>query len=146
MSGAIATAAIVGGIGAAGSLGGAALGSSAAKDAASTQANAANQAAQYQYQASQNALDFQKQQYNQTQQNIAPWLQMGAGGLGQLGYLLGITPNTSIGGQQISPQGLPAPTSNPTLPVGSAVGATSGINGLNMQLGGSTPQSGAVQG
>ena len=94
MSGAIATAAIVaGGIGAAGSLGGAALASSGANKAAQTQANAANQAAQLQYQASQNALDFQKQQWNTTQQQMQPWLQAGTSGVDRLSYLLGLNPS-----------------------------------------------------
>jgi hypothetical protein len=100
---------IAGGVGAAGSIAGAAIGSNAAGNAASTQANAANQSAQLQYQASQNALNFEKQQYNQSQSNMAPWLQSGAGALGNLDYLLGITPPTTQGtmtGGAITPSGI----------------------------------------
>lgn len=88
---------IAGGVGAAGSIAGAAIGSNAAGNAASTQANAANQSAQLQYQASQNALNFEKQQYNQSQANMAPWLQSGASSLGELDYLLGLQPPTTQG-------------------------------------------------
>lgn len=100
MSGAITagTLATVAGIGAAGSVGGALIGSHAAGQAASAQANAAEQSAQLQYQASQNALDFQKQQWNTAQQEMMPWLQTGQGALGNLGYLMGIG-SPSGGGQ-----------------------------------------------
>lgn len=97
MSGALATAGILAGVGAAGSIGGALIGSSASNNAANTQANAANNAAALQYQASQNALDFQKQQWAQQQQNLSPWLQTGAGALSNLAYLLGVNPDTSVG-------------------------------------------------
>jgi hypothetical protein len=143
MSGAIATTAILGGVGLAGSLGGAALASNAAGDAASTQANAADKAAQLQYQASQNALGFQQQQWQQSQQNMAPWLQMGGGALGNLGYLMGITPNTSLGLQPQQPHsllpgtgstpvgqipsGTPAPTSGGGSPIG--IRPTAGAQG-----------------
>ena len=87
------TAMLIGGlVGGAGSIASGAIGASAAGNAADQQAQAAEQAAQLQYQASQNALGFQEQQYNQGQQNLAPWLQSGQGGLANLDYLLGITP------------------------------------------------------
>lgn len=89
--------AAIAGIGLAGSIGGALIGSNAAGNAASAQANAANQAAQLQFQASQNSLDFQKQQYGQSQANLAPWLQSGAGALANLDWLLGIQPPTTQG-------------------------------------------------
>ena len=110
MSGAIATAAIVGGIGAAGSIGGAAIASSGANKAAQTQASAADQAAQLQYQASQNALDFQKQQYATSQQELQPWLQSGGAALSNLNYLLG------LGGQYNSTAPTSASVGNTSLP------------------------------
>ncbi len=147
MSGAIATAAIIGGIGAAGSIGGAAIASSGAKSAAKTQTQAADQAAQLQYQASQNALDFQKQQYNDTQQNAAPWLRSGTGALSNLDFLMGIGPQTSqqfqlgggmslpsqpeMGGRTSLDQPFPGqPTANP-------VGGGTSIAGGSPTLGGS---------
>src|ERR1700756_258188 len=97
------TALLVGGLaGAGGSIASGVLGANAAGNAAQDQSQAAQQAAQLQYQASQNALDFEKQQYNQNQQNLAPWLQSGTGALSNLNYLLGISPETSqqfTGGQ-----------------------------------------------
>ncbi len=108
MSGAITagTIATVAGIGAAGSIGGALIGANAAGNAASTQANAADTAAQLQYQASQNALGFQEGQWNQTQQNEAPWLQSGGAGLSQLDYMLGLGGQGSTQSTQpgLSPQ------------------------------------------
>src|SRR3954465_2361262 len=84
-------------IGVAGSIGGAAMSSHAAGKAADAQAAAADRSAQLQYQASQDALNFQKQQYAQSQANLAPWLQSGAAGLSNLDYLLGITPPNTQG-------------------------------------------------
>lgn len=60
-----------------------------ASKAAKTQSRAAMSAAQLEYQASQNALDFQKQQWQTTQQNMAPWLQAGQGAITNLAGLLG---------------------------------------------------------
>jgi hypothetical protein len=71
------TGGILAGVGLAGSIGGAAIQSSAAGHAASTQAQAAEDAAQLQHQDAQDALAFQKQQYNTQQKNMAPWLQAG---------------------------------------------------------------------
>lgn len=88
---------IGGGLGAAGSIAGAALSSNAAGNAADAQANAANNASQLDYQASQNALDFQKQQYATSQQELQPWLQYGTGALSQLGYLMGVGPESYTG-------------------------------------------------
>lgn len=82
------------GIGVAGSIGGALIGSNAANNAAAEQAQAANHAADLQYQASQNALGFQKEQYNQGQQNLAPWLNSGTGALSNLDYMMGISPRS----------------------------------------------------
>lgn len=85
-----AAGAIIGGIG--GSLGGAAIGGNAAENAAGQQANAADYTAQLQYEESQNALGFQENQWNTEQNNLAPWLQSGAGALSNLDYLLGVNP------------------------------------------------------
>jgi hypothetical protein len=83
------TAMLIGGLAAAGgSVAGAAMSSSAAKDAASTQSNAAKSAAQLQYEASQNSLDFQKQTWNTQQANEAPFLQTGQGAVTALGSLM----------------------------------------------------------
>src|SRR5215469_5553077 len=81
------TLAVVGG-----TLGAAGIGAAGSLGAANTQAGAAKDAAQLQYQSAQQALDFQKQQWAQQQQNIAPWLQTGQGALGNLSWLLGVTP------------------------------------------------------
>jgi hypothetical protein len=124
----MSTAAIVGGVTAAASLGGAALSSNAAGNAASEQSKAANNAAQLQYQASQNALDFQKQQYNTSQSELQPFLQSGTGAESNLDYLLGINPQGAPQGPSASPSpygsltGTPGTAANP---------ATSGaVNGL----------------
>lgn len=82
------TGGIIAGVGAASSIGSAAIGANAAGNAASVQAAAANHAADLQYQSGQNALAFQKQEYNQQQQNIAPWLQAGQSAIGQLSSLM----------------------------------------------------------
>lgn len=87
MSG-IGTAIAIGGVSAAGAIGGAAISSNAAGNAASTQASAADQAAQLQATEAQNALDFQKQQWTTQQANLAPWLTAGKGALSNLSGLL----------------------------------------------------------
>jgi len=170
MSGALTTAAIVGGVG---SLAGGAISSSAAGNAASAQANAATQAAQLQYQASQNALDFQKQQWNTTQQNQQPWLQSGTGALSNLDYLMGISPQSpssyampgtngtanagGSNGLQLSaqPTGGPVQPNSGNLPVANPAQATSGARqavpgaqGATFQTNPGTPgvSSNAVQG
>jgi len=162
MSGAITagTIATVAGIGAAGSIGGALIGSHAAGSAADKQMSAADKSAQLQYQESQDALNFQKQQWNQTQQNALPWLQQGGAAENQLGYLLGLSPNSSFGQPSGSFPSSPAPQTNaamtvPRLGSGSMIanpGSTSptaspatGIQpGLGLQLNGgpSLPQGG----
>jgi hypothetical protein len=89
---------IAAGVGAAGSLGGAALESSAAGKAARTQAEAAQYAAQVQGELGQESLANEVQTQQQNQANEEPWLQTGANGLASLGYLLGITPGGTVGG------------------------------------------------
>lgn len=127
-------------IGGAGALGGAALQSSAAGDAASTQANAADRAAALQYQASQNALQFQEQQFNQQQQNLAPWLQSGGAALSSLDYLMGV-PMQSTGNfvpeapGSVLPNGQAAPGtydfSNGGTVGAAPAGPTAGFSALN---------------
>ena len=106
----IGTSAAIGlGIAGAAGVASSAIGANAAGNAAQTQANSANYAANLQATEAQNALNFQEQQYNQGQSNLAPWLQSGAGALGQLDYLEGITP-------QGIPQATPA-AQTPTSPL-----------------------------
>ena len=110
--------AAIGGLGAIGDIVGGIFGSNAASDAASQQSEAAKYAADKQYQASQDALAFEKQQYANSQAQLAPWLQTGSQSLSNLNWLLGqtqapsqsttspgasgvsvaATPNTGIGG------------------------------------------------
>lgn len=138
MSGAIATTALIGGgLAAAGGIGGALISSNAAGQAAGDQSQAAEQAAQLQYQASQNALDFQKQQYNTSQQQAAPFIQSGQGAISNLDYLLGIGPNP--GG------GLGGTTGQPPGQVGSSSGAPPAVGGPMLPPGGvSQAQMGSV--
>jgi hypothetical protein len=75
-----------------------ALGAHAAGKAADAQSQAAMQAAQLQHQDAQAALQFQQQVYGNQQQEAAPYLQTGYGGLANLGYLLGITPQSAQAG------------------------------------------------
>jgi hypothetical protein len=110
----LTTALVAGGLAAAGGLGAAALQSNAAGKAASTQSNAALEAAQLQHQDAQAALGFQEQQYNNSQQELAPWLQSGQSGLANLDYLLGIGPQS---GTTPTPQGAPGTPARPSAPV-----------------------------
>ena len=89
------TGGIMAAVGLAGSIGGAAISSSAAGNAASTQANAADYAAQLQKQESDAALAFQKQEWETQQANLAPWLQSGKGALSNLTALLS-TPGAGL--------------------------------------------------
>lgn len=89
------TALIAGGLAAAGSLGGAALSSSAAHNAATTQAQAAEDASQLQYKAGQQALGFQQGQYNNTLSMEMPYYNAGLSGLTNLENLMGILPSSA---------------------------------------------------
>lgn len=102
------TGSILAGVGLAGSIGSAAIGSNAAQNAASTQANAAENNAQLEYKASQNALNFQEGQWNTEQADLAPWLKGGQQGLQALLSGLGIGPNTG-GAQGVGYGSLSAP-------------------------------------
>lgn len=120
-----ATAAIIGGIGAAGSVASGVIGANAAGNAASTQANSANYAAQLQSQEAQNALNFQEQQYNQGQQNLQPWLQTGTGALSQLASLEGISPQSPSAYAAPQTANAPVPSVNtgtPGRPTAPAIG------------------------
>lgn len=79
------TAPIIGGIvtGGAG-LASSAISGSAAKSAASTQANAETQAAQEQTQAQEQATAAEQQQFQQTQEGLAPYNQAGQAATGEL--------------------------------------------------------------
>lgn len=87
------TALLGAGVGIAGSAIGSGKQASAIKSAATTQADAENYAAQLQSQASTNALDFNKQQYNTSQTQLAPYISAGDAALTQL------TSGTVPGGQ-----------------------------------------------
>lgn len=106
-------AAIAGGA----ALAGSAVAAHGAGSAASTESNAALQAAQLQHDSSQQALNFQKQQYNTTQSELAPFLQSGQSATANLDYLLGIGPNpTAPPSSTTGTPGVPATMSgtNPT--------------------------------
>src|SRR5208283_452716 len=79
----------VGGIVAAG------IGAGGAIIAGNEQSNAAKSAAQLQYESQQQALQFQEQEWNQQQQNMAPWIKQGQSAVGTLGGLQ----NQALAGQ-----------------------------------------------
>ena len=79
-------------IGAGATVGGAALAAHGQSSAADTQAQAAKDAANTQLEAAREALDFQKQVYNNKQQAVNPYQNMGIGALGALGTGLNIMP------------------------------------------------------
>lgn len=83
------------GVGLAGSIGGALIGSHGAHQAADAQSAAAQQAANYQKQQGENATGFQNAEWNQAQNNIAPWLGAGRQALGELSGLTG-TPGQGL--------------------------------------------------
>ena len=64
---------------------------------AGAQKKAANKAAAAQVQAAQMAIDEQRRQFDQTQQNFAPYLGAGTGALQQINALLGISTPASEG-------------------------------------------------
>ncbi len=90
--------AIAGILGAAGSVGGAAIQSNAAGNAASTQADAAEYAAKLQAELGQESLGLQENQYEQGQANLEPFLQSGANSESTLDYLLGLAQPTATSG------------------------------------------------
>lgn len=112
-------AAIIGGIIAgAGSLGGAALESSAAGNAASTQSKAANYAGNLQAQLAQEGLNLQAGQYNNSLGLLTPSAQVGESAGANLANLLGVLP------QSVANEGLfsPTPLGTPGIPSIGAAG------------------------
>ncbi len=90
------TAAIITTIGVAGTIGtevyAANKQSGAQEHAADTQLTAQEQATKAQEKAAEDALQFKKQRYNDTLRATAPYTNMGAGALANLGAGLGVTP------------------------------------------------------
>jgi hypothetical protein len=101
-----ATAAIVGGIGAAGSIASGVIGSNAAGHAADTQAAAANNAAALERQSATDALNFNKLQYGNSLSLLSPFYNTGVSANSRLAYLMGLNPS----------RGLPAGVVNPNAP------------------------------
>ena len=99
-----------------GSLIGGAIAASGAKKAANAQAAGAQQAADYEKQNSQQALDFNNQQWNQTQSNLNPYVQAGAGGLNALEYGLGT--GGTANGSGVAQGSLTTPYQSFTAPTG----------------------------
>lgn len=132
-----ATAAIIGGIGAAGSVAGGAIAASGAGNAASTAANASDRAAQLQYNLGEDQLAFNRQQYQNSLAMAAPWLNAGTSGVTNLQYLLGLPqPPPQVAGQT----GQPAA---PDVPIGTITGAGSGLPPITGNGVGGGPYSGA---
>lgn len=113
--GTTATLAIVGGIGAAGSVASAKIASNAAKDAAQTQAKAGQQ-----------ALTTQQQMYQQARQDFNPYQQAGAGALGRLGQRASAAPPAFTPGQP-SNFGTMGTGQNPALQPAGATNAPHGM-------------------
>jgi hypothetical protein len=108
-------------IAAAGTVGGSAIASGAAHDASNAQVNQSNNAINAVLGQQQNSLDFARQQWQTQQQNMQPWVQYGSGALKTLGGLMGISPDTSVGG--LSGPGQPGQVVNGVQVGGSAPGA-----------------------
>lgn len=130
--------AIGAGLGAAGSLGGAAIESNAAGNAAGVQSNAAKFAAMLQAEEAQQGLQLQAGQYNNSQQQIAPYLQGGTSALVNLENLLGVLPSSSANQSLYSPQPLQVPSIN-------YPGTNTPINGTSMGSPSATPNMGGTQ-
>ncbi len=111
------TALLIGGLGAAGSLGSAALESNAAGKAASTQAAAADRAATIQGSLGQESLANEVQTQEQNQADEQPFLQTGANSLASLARLLGLAPaessTTATPGQTLSIPGINGTVTTP---------------------------------
>jgi hypothetical protein len=113
-----------GAVGGLSSLIGGGISAQASTKAAQIQANAALQAAQLQQQAEQQALGFQEQQYATTQSNLAPYIGLG---VGSVGNLAGAIP------------GLVSQTQNAVLPIAPISSALTGSAPSNLQLLSQTP-------
>lgn len=88
---------IMGGLSAAGALGGAAVSSSASNKAAQVQEDSTKYAADLQKQESDAALALQREQFDAQQANLAPWIKAGTGALGLL------SSGTEPGGSLVKP-------------------------------------------
>lgn len=84
------TAALIGGISAATSIGTAAYGASKAKKAGRVQAAGSERAAELIKEHRDEALKFNRQVYEQQQQNLQPYTRLGGAGVANLGYLMGV--------------------------------------------------------
>lgn len=104
-------------VGVAGSVASAAMGSRAAGHAADVQATASTEAARLQKQAADEALAFQREQWNTTQGNIAPWLGAGQGAITNLQSLMGI-PSAGSGGSVTAAGAAPTKPNLPGRPPG----------------------------
>jgi HPt (histidine-containing phosphotransfer) domain-containing protein len=104
-----ATAAIVGGIGAAGSVASGLIGSSAAKNAANAQTQAANNAANLERQSAVDALNFNKLQYGNSLNLLSPFYNTGTAANSRLAYLMGLTPNQGLPPGVVNPNAPPTP-------------------------------------
>jgi len=117
----VTAAAIPAAVGAAGAVGGALISSSAAKSAASTQAGAAEQAAA-----------LQNQQYQQTQQNLTPYMGAGTNALNQLQLALGIGGSGTVNPSSfISSPGYAFQQQQGQQAINAQAAATGGVNSGN---------------
>lgn len=116
------TAAIIGGLGAAGGVASGIIGANAAGNAASTQANAANNAAQLESQAANNSLNFNKQQYGNSLSLLSPFYNTGVSANSRLAHLMGLNPA----------QGLPAGVVNPNTPAPTNTNNSGGFDGSSL--------------
>lgn len=87
-------------------IGGALIGSSAAKSAANTQADAATQAAQYQAQAAQQAAQLQLGMFNTIRGDLAPYRGVGTSALPGYYALLGLPPPAAANDRPLTIPGL----------------------------------------
>lgn len=85
---------VAAGLGAAGGIASAVIGSQASSHAAETQATAANNATAEQAQAQQNAINAQMSMFNTVQSNLAPYNQAGQSAISQLAGIFGFGPST----------------------------------------------------
>jgi hypothetical protein len=138
--------AIMGGLAAAGSIGGAAIGASAAGNAADTQAQAAEKVAALQKQSSDQALATQQQQYLNSNALSSPWYMGGASAEANLLSQMGLLSPTQASQPLINPAQLPATTAagnQATLNVGTKPNYMSLVDwnnlGKNQQLAISNP-------
>lgn len=102
MPAAVAVPLIIGAAGVGGTLAAAKMSSNAAKRGAQLQSDATNKAAEFQAKSAADSLAFQKDMWNTSQQNAAPYLQMGRNALGGLNQITGMDGG---GGQRFGSSG-----------------------------------------